>query len=168
MGDARATWEVLGEVLGGGRRKRKGAACGFFKKDGMGLTDKGEIAEGFCEFYLQVGPKLAAKIKREREGAFLDYMGDRVEGSLFWRPTTPLEVEELCGSLDPHKGMGYDEISPRVIKTVAREISGPLSCLFNCYSGFFKVARVRPVFKSEDLQGWFRCNRQAIMGFIME
>jgi hypothetical protein len=29
-----------------------------------------------------VGPKLVAKIKREREGAFLDYMGDRVGESL--------------------------------------------------------------------------------------
>jgi hypothetical protein len=73
-------------------------------------------------------------------------MGDRVEGFLFWRPTTPLEVE----------GMGYDEISLRVIKMVAREILGPLSRLFNCcirvgpYLGFFKVARIRPVFKSED------------------
>jgi hypothetical protein len=98
----------------------------------MGLTDKGEIAEGFCEFYSQVGPKLAAKINKERKGAFLDYMGDRVEESLFWRPTTPQEVEELCGSLDPHKGMGYDEISPRVFRTVVREIPGPLSHLFNC------------------------------------
>jgi hypothetical protein len=29
------------------------------------------------------------------KGAFLDHMGDRVEGSLFWRLTTPLEVEKL-------------------------------------------------------------------------
>jgi hypothetical protein len=90
------------------------------------------VADGFCGFYSEVGPKLAAKISREREGAFLDYMGDRVEELLFWRPTTPLEVEELCRSLDPHKGMGWDEVSPWVIKTVAHEISGPLSCLFNC------------------------------------
>jgi hypothetical protein len=69
---------------------------------------------------------------RERGGVFLDYMGDRVGESLFWRPTTLLEVEELCGSLDPHKGMGRDEVSSRVIKTVARDISGPLSRLFNC------------------------------------
>jgi hypothetical protein len=59
------------------------------------LTGKVEVVDGFCEFYSQVGPKLAAKIKREREGAFLDYMADRVGKSLFWRPTTPLEVEEL-------------------------------------------------------------------------
>jgi hypothetical protein len=52
-----------------GHRKKKGVkvGCGFFRKDGTGLTDKVEVAGGFCEFYLQVGPKLAAKIKRERE-----------------------------------------------------------------------------------------------------
>jgi hypothetical protein len=121
----------------------------------VGLTGKVEVADGFCEFYSQVGPKLAAKIRREREGAFLDYIGDIVGESLFWRQTTPLEVEELCGSLDPHKGMGWDEVSLRVIKTVAREISGSLSCLFKCCMrgvtpAFFKVARVVPVFRSED------------------
>jgi hypothetical protein len=141
--------------LDSGRRKVGKVGCGFFSKDGVGLMGKVEVADRFCEFYSQVGPKLAAKIKREREGAFLDYMGDRVGESLFWRPTTPLEVEELCGSFDPHKGMGWDEFSLRVIKTVARKISGPLSRLFDCcmrgghYLAFFKVARVVPVFKSE-------------------
>jgi hypothetical protein len=76
MGDARTTWEVLGEVLGGGRRKRRRSTCVLLKKDGVGLTDKGEIAEGFCEFYSQVGPKLAM-IKRERNRFFnftIDFM----------------------------------------------------------------------------------------------
>ena len=54
-----------------------------------------------------MGPKLAARIARERGRAFLNYMGERVEGSLFWMLTTPLKVEELCGSLDLHKGMGW-------------------------------------------------------------
>jgi hypothetical protein len=79
------------------------------------------VADGFCKFYSQVGPKLAAKVERERERACLDYIGDRVGEPLFWRPTTPLEVEELCGSLDPHKGMGWNEVSPQVIKMVTRE-----------------------------------------------
>jgi hypothetical protein len=51
------------------------------------------------------GQSWRQKIKK-REGAFLDYMRDKVEDSLLWRPTTPLEVEELCGSLDPHKSRG--------------------------------------------------------------
>jgi hypothetical protein len=126
MGDARATWEVLGEVLGGGNKGREKGGCRFFRKGDVGLTDKGEIAE---RFFSQVGQR--PRVRKER-GAFLDYMGDKVEESLFWRPTTPLEVKELCGALDLHKGMGWDEISPRVIKMVACEIWGPLSRLFNC------------------------------------
>jgi hypothetical protein len=42
-----------------------------------------------------VEPKLMASSTRERQGAFPDYIGDRVEGSLFLRLTTPLEVEKL-------------------------------------------------------------------------
>jgi hypothetical protein len=41
----------------------------------VGLTDNGEIEEGFWKFYSQVGQKLATRITREREVAFLDYMG---------------------------------------------------------------------------------------------
>ena len=137
---------MLGEVFGGEKKVGLGLPVAI-------LLRMGQIAEGFREFYSQVGPKLAARIKREREGAFLEYMGDRVEESLFWRPVTPKEVEELCGALVPHKGMGWDGVSPRVVKGVAREISGPLSRLLNCcirggfYPGAFKVARVVPVFK---------------------
>ena len=48
-----------------------------------------------------MGPRLAARIGGVRDGAFLEYMGDRVEDSLIWSPTTPAEVDELCGALEP-------------------------------------------------------------------
>ena len=130
-GDLRATWEVLGEVLRGRKGRARGVPCRYFDKDGVGVTDGGQIAGGFCDFYCQVGPKLADRLARERDGAFLEYMGDRVEESLIWSPTTPGEVEGLCVRLEAGKGMGWDGISPRVIKGVARELSGSLSRLFN-------------------------------------
>ena len=131
-GDLKATWGVLGEALRGRRGLSTGATCGYFNKDGVGVTDKGQIVNGFCDFYCKVGPKLAARLGKERDGAFLEYMGERVEETLIWRPTTPGEVEELCGGLEPDKGQGWDGVSPRVIKGVARELSGSLSRLFNC------------------------------------
>ena len=103
----------------------------------------------------QVGPKLASRIGRARDGEFLEYMGERVEESLIWSPTTPVEVEGLCRGLEAGKGAGWDGVSPRVIKGVARELSGSLSRLFNCcmqgahYPACFKVARVVPVFKGK-------------------
>ena len=154
--DLKGTWEVLGEALRGKRSKLGGKPCGYFEINGTGITEGKEIAERFCDFYCKVGPELAKKIGHEKERSYKDYMGAPVEDSLFWRPSTPGEVEEICKALDGRKGMGWDAVSPRVIKAVARELSGPLSRLFNCcmregyYPESFKVARVVPVFKSED------------------
>ena len=155
-GDLKATWEVLGEALRGKRNKLGGTPCGYFEENGVSITGGNRIAKGFCDFYCKVGPDLAKRIQHEKDRSFKDYMGAPVAESLFWRPSTPSEVEELCKALDPNKGMGWDGVSPKVIKAVAREISGPLSRLFNCcmreghYPESFKVARVVPVFKSED------------------
>ena len=103
----------------------------------------------------KIGPGLASRIEGVREGAFLEYMGDRVEESLIWSPTTPDEVWELCRDLQGGKGAGWDGVAPRVVKGVARELSGSLSRLFNCcmreghYPACFKVARVVPIFKGK-------------------
>ena len=75
---------------------------------------------------------------------------------MFFQPTTPREVEEQCRLLVPCKGAGWDEVSPGIIRMVAREISTPLSRLYNLcmregyYPSFFKVARVVPIFKEGD------------------
>ena len=155
-GNLKATWEVLGEALRGKKSKLGEAPCAYFEENGVGITDGKQIVKGFCDFYCKIGPELAKKVPTEPERNFKDYLGDRVEDNLYWRPTSPIEVEEFCQALEGNKGMGWDGISPRDIKAVAREISGPLSRLFNCcmreghYPASFKVARVVPVFKAED------------------
>ena len=153
-GNLRATWEVLGEALTGRKGKNYSSVCRYFTKDSEAITDGPKIAKGFCDFYCQVGPKLAARVPKEKRGS-KDYMGPEVQDSLFLTPTTAQEVKELCQDLEPNKGAGWDGVSPRVIKGVAEQISGSLSRLYNCcmlegyYPTCFKVARVVPVFKAE-------------------
>ena len=155
-GDLKSVWEVLGEALRGSRNVKGGAACGYFEKDGVGITDGNKIANGFCDFYCKVGPNLASRFNHVRDGAFMQFMGEEVNENLYWRPATPWEVEELLVGLESGKAAGWDEISPKVVKRVARELSGPLSRLYNAcmreghYPACFKVARVVPIFKSED------------------
>ena len=156
IGDLRATWEILGEALNGRRNKHKGSLCQYFVENGTAVTDGPGISKGFCDFYCQVGPKLAKNIPKEQTRTFQEYMGAKVEDMLRLTPSTPAEVEALCRGLEAGKGMGWDGVSPRVIKGVAREISGSLSRLINCcmregyYPECFKVARVVPIFKGGD------------------
>ena len=156
VGDLRATWETLGEVLSGKKGKDRSSACRYFSGEDGPVTDGQKIVKGFCDFYCQVGPKLAARIPKEQHRGFKDYMGAAIEDNLILNPTTPQEVKEICLALEPNKGVGWDTISPRVIKGVAGELAGSLSRLYNCcmregyYPTCFKVARVVPVFKGED------------------
>ena len=73
-----------------------------------------------------MGPKLASRLGKGREDAFLKYMGRQVEESLIWRPTTPDEVQKLCGALDAGKAAGWDRVFPRVVKGVVCELAGSL------------------------------------------
>ena len=139
-----------------GRVRRRENNCKYFEQGERGITDGNEIARGFCDFYCKVGPELAAKIWLEGDQNFLSYMNDRVEENLYLCPSTPLEIEQLCLNLKPIKSAGWDGISPRVIKAVAGQLAGPLSRLINLciregkYPQDFKVARIVPIFKSED------------------
>ena len=103
---------------------------------------------------VRFGQNWPVEIGREREGTFLEYMGDSEE-FLIWSPTSPAEGEELCKALDPGSAAGCDGVVPRVVKGVAQKLSGSLSHLFNCctqeshYPACFKVGRVVPVFKGK-------------------
>ena len=44
-GDLRATWEVLGEVLRG-KGRGKGAPCRYLERDGVGVTEGGQVSGG--------------------------------------------------------------------------------------------------------------------------
>ena len=66
------------------------------------------------------------------------------------------EIEILVGSLNPNKATGPDEISNKMLKAVAKEISIPLNILFNRsfmegkFSDIRKISNVIPLPKKGD------------------
>ena len=82
----KTTWEVLGEVLNGRKRKRNSVTCKYFEKDGVGITDGQKISDEFCKFYCNVGPDLAKKISKQKEGSFKDHLGPKLRRNCFGAP----------------------------------------------------------------------------------
>ena len=120
------------------------------------VTRDSEIAESFCGFFTDIGPKLAGRVRPPTSGSFLDYLGPSSGSSAFFWPTDPAEVESICQALDCSKGPGHDGFSPAALRYVSTEVSGPLSRFINAcleagyFPDFLKVARVTPVFKDGD------------------
>ena len=76
--------------------------------------------------------------------------------SLFFNPTTQAEIVEIAKTFLPGKAVGYDQIPISVIKESILLVSEPLTHIINLsiehgiVPDEMKIARVIPIFKSDD------------------
>ena len=114
-----------------------------------------EIANKFNEYFINVGPGIANRLATTNK-AFNENLSNKCRNSFFIKPVTKFEVETEIKNLNSQKSPGYDGISVKIIKTVANEISEPISHIFNLtfLSGTIpdplKVALVTPIFKENE------------------
>ena len=96
--------------------------------DGKKLTSKLEQAEAFNSFFISESKKSVSVDSEPVPDILLPTSGERELAQI---TTTPAEVEQLLGALNPCKAPGFDDIPTRLLKTTARELSPSLSRLFN-------------------------------------
>ena len=127
----------------------------IFKSVDCEINDPSTSAEGFCEYFTNLGPALAAKIPGSMN-TFCNFLKANVMNSLFWERTNPQEVTDICDGIRIGAAAGYDNISISVVKSTIDIISIPLAHIINLSisSGVvpreLKIASVIPLFKSGD------------------
>ena len=116
--------------------------------------DKKEITETFNNYFVNVGPNVAAFIP-ESKTAFQNYIHQKGP-CLSTINLTDLELENAFASLKTNKSSVCDEISADVVKKVSDEIFVILKHIFSislakgAFNDKLKVARVTPIFKKEN------------------
>ena len=106
---------------------------------------------------MNIGPSLAGKILSSNH-SFWSFLPSTDNESIILKPTSTQEVRDICNSFKSGKAPGCDNIAMTVIKDSLNIIADPLSKIINISlrNGIFpdklKVAKVLPVFKSEDPQ----------------
>jgi hypothetical protein len=151
--NAKKTWQIINSLLG--RNVDKGNISDRFNIDNDTVTDPLEIAATFCDYFTNVGSKLASIIGNSKE-QYTSYMGPNCELSIFMFPTDALEIESIITLLKPKTSYGIDGISCKVLKGLKNAISLPISILVNKSLSTgrvpidMKIAKVIPIFKSKD------------------
>ena len=75
---------------------------------------------------------------------------------MFLEPITEYELEKELENVKPNKSSGYDGINTKIIKLSAKEISKPLSHIFNLtfttgiIPDYLRIALIAPIFKGND------------------
>ena len=154
--NSRKTWEVMKELTG----KRKDKSNSLPKRvelNGKYIENGSEIAKAFNEFYVQVGPSLAKKIKKPKR-CYTSYL-IQTQSKLQYFDLKLEEFQEAFKTLKRNKSTGHDQLNGNIFIDSYDAIKLPLFdiCKSSLKCGVFpdqlKIARVLPVFKGGDSTG---------------
>ena len=153
--DARRTWSVIKEVIGKKELNKKPFPDKIKFNDEF-LTNVKDIGGAFNNYFVNVGPDLASKIKNNKNShkSYLSKYNIELKNSV-------LEMKELeiaFKTLKKNKTPGYDDISSNVIIDIFPSIKNVIFDIFkkSVTQGIFpeklKIAKVTPIYKSGDAQ----------------
>ena len=143
-------WKSINNLLG---RQNKPTVVNELNVGEKNLTSPEDIAEGFNEYFSNIGPDLASKIDYSNSN-FETYVKIAQSEFAAFQPVTVSHVSHLLHGLSNNKATGIDKISSKIIKLAAPVISDSLTLIFNqaiTLSSFpdeWKVARVMPLYKN--------------------
>ena len=153
--DIRKTWILIKSIISG--KNKIEDEVKELHDDRKVLTEPVPIANAFNNYFINIGPNLARKITNP-SGSHRDYVQvpNICCSSMTVLETDYIEIYNIVSALDPNTSCGYDEISPKVIKSVIGHILSPLVAIFNnslqtgVLPNQLKIANVRPIYKSDD------------------
>ena len=143
-------WKSINNLLG---RQNKPTVVNEINLDGKSFTTPKDIAEGFNDYFSNIGPDLASKIDTSNYN-FETYTKTAESEFAAFQPVTVSHVCRLLHGLSSNKATGIDKISCKIIKIAAPAISDSLTFIFNqaltlsSFPNEWKMARVIPLYKN--------------------
>ena len=151
----KGTWKILNTIIRKGQHSSP--LPDKFMSNGKTVTHKKDIANGFNDFFVNVGPNLAKDINIPNENTHvLDYLNSQNPESMFLASVEESEVINIVRNCKNKKSTGYDGIDMTIIKQVIYHIIKPFThiCNNSFENGVFpskmKIAKVVPIFKAGD------------------
>lgn len=146
----KGTWKILNTII---RKKQEHSPYpDKFKSNGKTITKKKDIANGFNDFFVNVGPNLAKNIKtHNRNIDVLDFLEKQNPVSMFLSDVEESEIIKMVNNCKSKKSTGYDNIDMAIIKQVIYYIVKPFThiCNSSFKNGVFpnkmKIAKVIPI-----------------------
>ena len=89
--NVKETWKILNEIINNG--KNKPTHPEYFIKNNKGISKKEDIANGFNNFFTNVGPNLAKNIPLPKNDTTIyDYLEENIEHTMFLSAVDDQEI----------------------------------------------------------------------------
>ena len=109
-------WKTLNELLNKPAKNNKLTKTFVESNSSNIIEDPEEIANKFNDYFINIGPNLAKKIKCNDNDAFEKYLNGSYQSTLFLNAITENELEIELENMKSNKSSGYDGINAKIIK----------------------------------------------------
>ena len=148
-------WKTINAIIC--KHKHSGSVISYITIEGVRTYNPLKIAKAFGKFYSTLGSTLAKQINPGVN--MIDYYLSKIPcnmNSMVMHPTTQNEVEQIISKLPNKASHGHNMISNKLLKSLGKSISLPLTYIFNqsIAQGIFpdqmKIAEVVPLCKGKS------------------
>ena len=147
--DIQKTWIVINNTLNNNSRNSR---QNEFIVNNNKLTDPGDIANAFNDYFINIGRQLSDKIQSPHH--YSDYLHNQVESHLQLKPISEIDISNIINNLKNKASYGHDEISNKLLKRAGTALIKSLmvnQMLFTCiFPDSLKISKVKPLFKAGD------------------
>ena len=151
-GNTKETWSIIKEVIN--KKTVNVAVPNVFYRNESTFKGEQNVANGFNDFFANIGTELASKIPECKEPRHIeDYMGAPNDKSMFIVPVNEAEVLSLCNTFTSKTSTDCMGLSMKLLKQVMPQIIQPFThiCNLSLSTGIFpdamKIAKIIPLFK---------------------
>ena len=151
--DIRSTWNILNKIL---NRNVHVELPQEFSDNNEVIENPINIANGFNNFFVGIGPKLASQIPNHNTVNPNFYINKHLTTSIFLEAITMEEVLKEVSNFKNKQSSGHDGITMNLVKNCINEIIDPLTYVFNLsletgiFPDNFKIGKVIPIYKSGE------------------
>ena len=152
--DMKKTWNNINFVLN--RHRNKSNFPTVFRANQNTFSTDDAIANGFNQYFTNVGPNLANALPRSQKCATQYLVRQPLLNSLFLNPVTTNEIFNILNAMKPKTSCGHDGLNPKLIKKCSHNLISPLTHIVNLslstgvFPASMKIAKVICIYKNND------------------
>ena len=149
--DIKKTWQTINDIMH--RKINSSSNPEYFEQNGIKIYDKRDIANGFNQYFTNIGPKLAEDIQNVTNKNISDYLIEKPNCNFEFHHIDENKVCQIIINLSNKSSCGFDGISLKLTKYLKPLIIQPITLIINqmLTTGIFpdklKIAKVKPIFK---------------------
>ncbi|NJK82731.1 MAG: hypothetical protein HC912_01880 [Saprospiraceae bacterium] len=152
--DMKNTWATINSIMN--KTKSKKQLPKYFVVNRSEVSGEKEIANGFNQYYVNIGPKLADRISTPQNKCFHDYFKDLCSKEFILHEINQDVIQKIVHSIKPKTCCGSDGMSNKLLKFWLNELADSLTAIINqsirtgIFPDLLKVAKVIPIYKKGD------------------